>query len=674
MTSTETLPARLRETGLFCCWRREERGGKTTKVPYNPRTGGRAKSNDPATFAPLAAALKAAGGYDGLGVGVFGDLGAIDIDHCVGEGGEISDLAVEIITAMDAYTEYSPSGNGIRILFLAPRFQYDKARYYTMNAKLGLEIYIAGCTSKFVTVTGNALATLDLEDRGEQLAAVLEKYMVRPTQKGEALPFDAVIGQARQPVPLDLDDAVLLEKAQRGKNGADFAALWAGDVSRYGSHSEADMALINALVWWTNGDTQRVDRLFRQSGLMREKWDRPQAGSTYGAITIQNALDTRRGGYDPEAYRQESAKRDFTGVKRSILRPVSTVQPKRATYLIKPYLPKGVLAVMGGVSGSGKTWLVLSWAAAISNGQALPFMDPLEARPESGYVYYFTQENDPNVVIRPRLDLLGANMEKILIQTDSEGGYDPITMNDPRLEEAAKEYPPALVIFDPIQSYLGAGVEMNKANEVRPVLDWLGDYAKRHGCTVILISHMSKPGLGNTAALDRLLGSSDFRNAARSIIIVGRDPEDKESRVFAHDKNSMGPPGDSQRYHIDGALGVVYDGPCELSADEIVKAAAPASRVRQAVTLTDAMRQLDELLGEEGGATLEQVEALQTLAGISKSTLYNARRELDLKTVSIGQPPNRKTWWVRPDMDVEWFKVTHTEDEPAEQLTMEKKG
>lgn len=358
-------------------------------------------------------------------------------------------------------------------------------------------------------------------------------------------------------------------------------------------------------------------------------------------------------------------KADGPSVK-PILTPMSAVEAREASYLISPYLPRGMLAIMGGVSGAGKTYLVLSWAAAISNGQRLPFQDWTSPTPPAGYVYYFTQENDPNTVIRPRLDLLGANLDKILIQASSGTVYDPLTLNDPRLEDAAKEYPPAMVIFDPIQSYLGAGVDMNKAERVRPVLDWLGDYAKRHNCTVVLVSHMSKPGMGNTSALDRLLGSSDFRNAARSIIVVGRDPDNKASRVFAHGKNSIGEPGDSQRYHIDGRQGVVYDGSCDLSADDIVKQAEVKTRNKPAVTLTAAMNKLEELLGPDGFATLEQVETMQTLEGIAKSTLYSARKELALQSVSIGQPPDRKTWWLRSDVDAEKFKFEHTP--PPEQM------
>lgn len=301
MTKIENLPAKLRETGLFCCWRYEEGAGdkKPRKVPYNPRTGGRAQSNNPDTFAPLEVAMAASGSYDGLGVGVFNSLGAIDIDHCIEETGEISEMAVAVMSKMQAYTEYSPSGRGLRILFNASGFQYDKAKYYIKNDDLGLEVYIAGNTSRFVTLTGNTLTSdWDLEERGEQLAEVLEKYMIRPAK-------------ATPPVtprkPVELDDLGLIEQAKRGRNGTEFTALWAGDTSAYGGdESRADLALCNALAWWTNRDAERVDRLFRQSGLMREKWDRPTAGSTYGAITVQEAVDTCTGGYAPEAYRRQA--------------------------------------------------------------------------------------------------------------------------------------------------------------------------------------------------------------------------------------------------------------------------------------------------------------------------------------------------------------------------------
>lgn len=292
----DNLPASLRENALFCCWKYEQRGDKKTKVPYNPRTGGKAQSTNPGTFAPLQTAKNASSAYDGLGVGIFGNLGAIDIDHCVGDNGDLSEMAAEILCTMNAYTEYSPSGTGFRILFTVPDgFQYDKSRYYINNQSLGLEVYIAGCTNKFVTVTGNTITEgKDLEERGDALTQILERYMVRPQaqeQRPTPPPAPAAVN--------DLDDQTLIDRAKRSRNGAAFSALWEGSTYGYKSHSEADIALCNALAWWTNGDAQRVDRLFRMSGLMREKWDRRQSGSTYGALTVQSAVGGLRGGYNP---------------------------------------------------------------------------------------------------------------------------------------------------------------------------------------------------------------------------------------------------------------------------------------------------------------------------------------------------------------------------------------
>lgn len=294
--NAKNFPARLRGQGPFCCWRYETRQGsdKPTKVPYNPKTGGKAQSTSPQTFASLAMALEAMeqGSYDGIGAGVFGNLGAIDIDHCVNEAGQLSELARDIAATIHGYTEFSPSGKGLRILFTVPDgFKYDKARYYINNQKLGLEVYISGATQKYVTITGNTINPgYPLEERGKQLRAVLEKYMIRPRHqepsptRGPA-PLDWSSEINDRP-PVELDDLALIERAKRSKNGAAFAALWAGDTTGYKSPSEADIALCNMLAWWTNKDAAQMDRLFRQSGLMREKWDRPQSGSTYGALTI----------------------------------------------------------------------------------------------------------------------------------------------------------------------------------------------------------------------------------------------------------------------------------------------------------------------------------------------------------------------------------------------------
>ncbi len=303
MTVIDQLPSQLREKGLFCCWRRELRDGKQTKVLYNPSTGCRGKSNDPSTFAPLSVAEAVQSRYDGLGVGIFDGISAIDIDHCINAAGVLSPMAQDIVDLMkgkEAYIEKSPSGQGIRILFTAPGFAYDKAKYYINNQSIGLEVYVSGATNKYVTVTGTVLHKADvLPDCTEVLKVILDKYMKRcqdeysPTGKPQATDR--------------LSDSELIAKMKSANNGAAFAALWAGDTSGYKSPSEADMALCSMLAFRTGRDAERMDKLIRQSGLMREKWDRPQSGTTYGALTIQHAIESCAHTYAPQNYFKERA-------------------------------------------------------------------------------------------------------------------------------------------------------------------------------------------------------------------------------------------------------------------------------------------------------------------------------------------------------------------------------
>ncbi len=562
----ENLPAALREKGLFCCWRYEERDGKRTKVPYNPRTGGGAQSTNPATFSPLAVALEAMekGGYDGLGVGIFGTLGAIDIDHCIEDTGDVSQTASDILNAMQAYTEYSPSGKGLRILFTVPAgFAYDKARYYIKNPNNGVEIYIAGATNRFVTVTGGAwTAGAGLEERGAQLSAVLEKYMVRPRAKTPTPPPALEIGGG---TPADLDDAALIEKAKRARNGAQFAALWNGDTTGYESASEADIALCNALTWWTRGDAARIDRLFRQSGLMRDKWDRPRSGSTYGALTIQNAIQTMTGpGYDPAAYRQQSAARDFAPeanravpTKPRLVRACDVpYEPPRWT--IAPYFQRGKGTLVQGDNGTGKTAFLCAISAHVTTG------DPLLGLPiaSPGDVLFLSVEDDLPV-LRGRIEADGGDLAKVHFMTNAAG----LTFTSPEVEAAVKEVQAAMVIFDPFQAFMGAGVDMFRPNETRPELAKLFEMCDRNDCACAIVSHMGKAG--DKSPVNRSLGSVDIPASMRSILELTRNPDNEDECVMVHVKCSNAPRGPSIVYTIGDRGGVHWVGFSPMTVEDL---------------------------------------------------------------------------------------------------------
>lgn len=299
MTKIENIPVYLRKHGLFCLWKYEVVNGRTTKVPYNPNSPqDKAKSNDPATFAPMTTAAARTNGFDGLGIGIFDSIAGIDIDHCMKDG-KLSAMAADIVEMMDAYTEISPSGEGLRILFLAPGFRYDTGKYYIKDSKQGLEIYIAGMTQRYLTVTGNTLRSRDILDRSDRLQTILDKYMKRPQQPTQtAAPMPGS--------PADISDRELLDKAMNARNGGQFKSLWEGSIMNYPSQSEADQALCNLLAFWTGKDAARMDALFRQSGLMRDKWNRRQSGTTYGAITIQKAIASCGEVYTPPQERPQA--------------------------------------------------------------------------------------------------------------------------------------------------------------------------------------------------------------------------------------------------------------------------------------------------------------------------------------------------------------------------------
>ena len=178
----------IQENCRFCCWRKEHRTGTDTKMPYTPTSGNRAKSNDVKTFCSFEQALTAYNNsqntkhpYSGLGICVDGNIGAIDIDHCLDADGNLNDVATAVLGAFnDCYFEVSPSGTGLRGFFqLSQDFEYDTAVYYTKNSRYGLEIYLPRYTSRFVTVTGNTYREGNVSSDMDALQVVLDSFMLR---------------------------------------------------------------------------------------------------------------------------------------------------------------------------------------------------------------------------------------------------------------------------------------------------------------------------------------------------------------------------------------------------------------------------------------------------------------------------------------------------------------
>lgn len=310
----QNVPEILQKFGLFCLWKYEERGGRKTKVPYNPQTMERGDSTDKSAFVSFPEIVniwqRVKDQFDGIGVGVFDQIAAVDIDHCIAAETGLSELARDIIARLNSYAEISPGNNGIRIFFgVLNTDWYDKSKYYVNNRNRGLEIYLPGTTNRFLTFTGNTTNRRPVMMCESEIRAILDDYMLRQPKEENQPQLKAA--------PADRSDSELIDEAAAASYL--FRKLWSGDISGYPSHSEADLALCNFLARLTGRNEGRMDALFRQSGLMRDKWNRKD----YRTATIQKAIRDCKTVYDPDYGRNDPA-RDFSA---------ETLEPKDKTDL-----------------------------------------------------------------------------------------------------------------------------------------------------------------------------------------------------------------------------------------------------------------------------------------------------------------------------------------------------
>lgn len=288
----DKTPETLRSAGRFCLWKYEDREGKSTKVPYTV-TGMRAsvsRVDDFSTYEEARAALeRRPDKFSGLGIGMFDDLVGIDIDHCIGPDGQLTPLAVEVIDRIGSYAERSPSNTGVHILCRAPGLVYGP-EYLAKNSDIGLEIYVAGQTSRYLTFTGERLNGLDVAaDCGAAVLELAEKYMRRSEKADTPTARTVDFTDYEDETTAALNDAEVLARIQNAGNADKFGRLYRGEwQGSYGSQSEADLALADILVFYTQANAAQCERLFRKSSLMREKFDRP--GSYYGQDTYGRGL------------------------------------------------------------------------------------------------------------------------------------------------------------------------------------------------------------------------------------------------------------------------------------------------------------------------------------------------------------------------------------------------
>ena len=325
---------------------------------------------------------------------------------------------------------------------------------------------------------------------------------------------------------------------------------------------------------------------------------------------------------------KEPPKKDSVKIIR-----MSDVKLAPVNWLWKPYLPFGKLSVLQGNPGEGKTYFAMHLAAACTNGKLLPNMERLEPF----NVIYQTAEDGLGDTVKPRLIEAGADLDRVLVIDDSDV---QLTLSDERIEKAIIENNARLVIIDPIQAYLGADVDMNRANEVRPIFMRLGQVAQRTGCAILLIGHLNKAA--GMQSLQRGLGSIDIAAAVRSVMFIGKLKHDPTMRILTHEKSSLAPPGVSLAFSLGDEGGFRWVGEYDITADEMLSGIEP-----QRETKTQQAKDLICTLLAGGKQVLsEDIDKAALERGIPGRTVRDAKRELGDALKSKIVEGRKKVFWM----------------------------
>ena len=311
---------------------------------------------------------------------------------------------------------------------------------------------------------------------------------------------------------------------------------------------------------------------------------------------------------------------------------MDSIQAVPVTWLWYPYIPYGKITIIQGDPGEGKTTLVLHLAAALTQGRC----PGSEEVCEPVTVIYQTAEDGMADTIKPRLLSAGADCTRVLFIDESR---KCISMTDDRLEEAIRQTDARLVILDPIQAYLGADVDMHRANEIRPIMSHLGGLAEQYGCAIVLIGHMNK-AVGVKASY-RGLGSIDFAASARSVLIVARDRENPQIRVVIHAKSSLAPEGKPVAFRLDPDNGFRFLGTCDADPEELLAGTGGRKKAKLVEDL------LLSALSQEAVSQQRILERARDL-GISKRTLDQVKKDLGV------QSQKRQDGWY-------WYLPEHSE-------------
>jgi len=602
------IPPTMRAERRWVVWSYEWRAGvagkpgKWTKVPYVATDPARrASSTDPSTWRSFDDALGAYedGKCDGIGF-VLGD-GYVGFDV---DGND----APEYVRLLNTYTERSPGGQGIHCI----------ARGAKLGARCRTGAYELYEEGRYFTVTGQHVVgtPLTVEERTAEIAELESRVFVN-------VPDDALVARVR--------------------TSENFVKLWSGDPSAYGSASEADLAFCGILARATTDRTQ-IERLWRQSGLWRQ--DKGGRRPDYVNRTIAKALEGR----------------SLQSGRRITLEPASGIGMRRAVYTWDQRLPLGMLSLILGREGSGKSLLALTIAADLTRGR----LAGCHRGQPKGVIVVATEDAWEYVVV-PRLRAAGADLTRVfrVNVTTMQYGEVELSLPDdlPALTSNVEQDDVALMLLDPLISRLGKKLDTHVDAEVRQALEPLRAFAEALRLSVLGIIHPNKSQIGiPTDPLNAIMGSRAFSAVSRSTLFLQADPEGTPLYLM-HIKNNIGPFAPTLELSISDAVAGFDEDQEEVHAPRIDWGSQhdPDERWQ---TLLHELRKKEQAAEKPDSARDTAIEFLVRYldkgpadstvvieagkdAGINKRTMQRAADDMQLaKTWTRDHPP--KLFWGLP--------------------------